>query len=237
MKLDVLAIAAHPDDVEITCGGLMIKLADAGKKTGILDLTQGEMGTLGTPSERLKEADKAGKILGLAVRENLRLPDSNLELSRQNKKKIAAVIRKYQPQTVILPHKSKQRHPDHKAASILGYEACYLAGLKKAEISGEPHRPRKILYSSFFLKVDHSFFVDITEQLERKLEAVAAYTSQFNDAMFSSRIYKPDTDIFDLIKTVHRLYGIDIGCRYAEPYWIPEPVLLDDPTSQPVRSI
>ncbi len=237
MKLDVLAIAAHPDDVEITCGGLMIKLADAGKQTGVLDLTQGEMGTLGTPSERLAEADKAGKILGLAFRDNLRLPDSNLELSLENKKKIAAFIRSYRPKTVILPHKSKQRHPDHKMASILGYEACYLAGLKKAKIPGEPYRPKKILYSSFFLKVDHSFFVDITDQLERKLEAVAAYKSQFNDAMFSSQIYKPDTNIFDLIRIVHRRYGIDVGCQYAEPYWMPEPVLLDDPTAQSVRSI
>lgn len=237
MELDVMAIAAHPDDIEITCGGLMIKLADMGKKTGVIDLTQGEMGTLGTPATRLEEAKKAGEIMGLAVRENLHLPDAALQPSMDHKRKIAAMIRKYKPKTIILPHKSKQRHPDHRMASILGYEACYLAGLAKEKLGGEPHRPRKILYASFFMDTPHSFYVDITDQMERKIKAVGAYESQFKDTMTVVQIYKPGENIFDLLEAVHRNYGIAVGCRYAEPYWMHEPILLDDPTTQMVKSI
>jgi len=237
VKLDVLAIAAHPDDIEITCGGLRMKMADMGKITGILDLTEGEMGTLGTPATRRQEAEEAGRMLGLAVRENLRLPDSELEPTVDNRKKIAAVIRTYKPQTIILPYKHKQRHPDHRMASVLGYDACYLAGLAKAKIPGDPHRPHKIIYASSFLDAPHSFFVDITDQFERKKQAVAAYKSQFTNAEQPRLIFKPGHDIFTLMETFHRKYGVEVDCRFAEAFWMAEPILLDDPTIQPVRSI
>jgi bacillithiol biosynthesis deacetylase BshB1 len=237
VKLDILAIAAHPDDVEITCGGTMIKMAEMGKKTGVLDLTEGEMGTLGTPAERLRDAQKAGEIMGLSARENLHLPDSAMEVSNENKLKIAAVIRKYQPQTVLLPYKYNQRHPDHRMASILGYDACFLAGLAKAKLSGQAHRPHKIIYVSSFMKADHSFYVDISEYWERKKESIAAYQSQFNGTKFANQIYKPGINIFELLETYQRSYGIECNCRYAEGFWIPEPILLDDFTAQKPRSI
>ena len=237
MTLDILAIAAHPDDVEITCGGTMIKMAEKGKKTGVLDLTEGEMGTLGTPAERLQDAARAAAILKLAARENLHLPDSAMEASHENKLKIAAVIRKYKPGTVLLPYKYHQRHPDHRIASILGYDACFLAGLAKAQMDGEPHRPHKIIYVSSFLPAEHSFFVDISEYWERKKESIAAYKSQFNGGKFANQIYKPGINIFELLETYQRQYGIETNCLYAEAFWMPEPVVLDDFTSQPVRSI
>lgn len=237
MKLDILAIAAHPDDVEITCGGTMIKMADMGKKTGVLDLTEGEMGTLGTPSERLRDAEKAGEILGLSARENLHLPDSALEITHDNKMKVAAIIRKYKPQTVILPYKYNQRHPDHRIASVLGYDGCFLSGLVKAKLDGEPHRPHKIIYASSFMKVEQSFFVDISDFWERKKQSIAAYKSQFNGTKFANQIYKPGINIFELLETYQRQYGIETNCHYAEGFWIPEPILLDDPTTQTVRSI
>lgn len=237
MKLDVLAIAAHPDDVEITCGGTMIKLADLGRKTGILDLTEGEMGTMGTPAERLEDAADAAKILELAMRENLHLPDAALELTRENRLKIAQVIRDYQPDLVILPHRFSQRHPDHRIASILGYDACFLAGLKKAALDGTPHRPHKIIYATSFMEVRHTFFVDVTAQFERKHKAVAAFRSQFDGSAQSRQIFKPGNDIFELMNTYCRKYGIEVGCIYAEAFYIPESILIDDPAEMKVRSI
>jgi len=237
VKLDILAIAAHPDDVEITCGGTMAKMAKMGKKTGVLDLTEGEMGTLGTPAERLRDAAKAAEILKLSARENLHLPDSAMEVNHENKMKIAAVIRKYKPQTVLLPYKYSQRHPDHRIAAVLGYDACYLAGLAKAQMAGEPHRPHKIIYVSSFLKAEHSFFVDISDYWEQKKASIAAYKSQFNGSKFANQLYKPGINIFELLETFQRHYGIDANCLYAEAFWMPEPILLDDFTTQPVRSI
>ena len=237
MMLDVMAIMAHPDDAEITCGGTLIKLADRGRKTGVIDLTEGEMGTLGTPAERLRDAEKAADILGLAVRENLHMPDSALDVTTDNKLKIAALIRTHRPQTVILPLPEDQRHPYHRQAALLGYDACFLAGLAKAKLSGQPHRPRKIIYASSFIEVTHSFFVDISEQFERKKQAVAAYTSQFDGSEQSRRIFKPGNDIFELIDVYHRKYGIEVGCRYAEAFRTVEPVLIEDPTTLPVQSI
>ncbi len=237
MKLDVLAIAAHPDDVEITCGGTMLKLADLGKKTGVLDLTEGEMGTLGTPAERLEDAASAAKILNLSMRENLHLPDAALELSRDNRLKIAQVIRNYQPDIVILPYRDCQRHPDHRITSIIGYDACFLAGLKKAALEGSPYRPRKIIYATSFIETKHSFFVDISEQFERKQKSVEAYRSQFDGSAQSRQIFKPGNDIFELMNVYCRKYGIEVGCIYAEAFYICESMLVDDPSEMKVRSI
>ncbi|MFH2036213.1 MAG: bacillithiol biosynthesis deacetylase BshB1 [Candidatus Zixiibacteriota bacterium] len=235
-KLDVLAIAAHRDDVEITCGGTIIKLVDEGRKVGVLDLTQGEMGTKGTAEEREQDSIDASKVMGLSWRGNLSFPDAGIEVNRANKLHIARVIRQFQPDLVILPYWI-QRHPDHLAASLLGYDACYLAGLKKLEIGGEPHRPRKIIYTSSFRDVKHSFFVDITPQMERKLEAVAAYKSQFDGSPQSKEIYKPGVDIFEFMKTSAAYYGQLVGVQYAEAFTIKENILIDDIINMPVRSI
>src|SRR6202795_2682755 len=129
MKLDLLAIGPHPDDVELTSGGTLLKMAEEGYRTGILDLTQGETGTRGTPETRLREAARAGKILGVKVRRNLGLPDAHLRVCDEQKVAIDEVLREFEPRTVILPY-WEGRHPDHYTSSILGYEACFIAGLK-----------------------------------------------------------------------------------------------------------
>jgi bacillithiol biosynthesis deacetylase BshB1 len=234
--LDALAITAHRDDAEIICGGTLIKLIDKGRKVGVLDLTEGEMGSKGTPEDREKDAIEAAKIMGLSWRGNLSLPDAGVEVTHRNKLKIVQVIRKFKPQLIILPI-WEQRHPDHLAASQLGYDACFLAGLKKLEIDGEPHRPRKIIYASSFREMRHSFFVDITRQMSRKLDAVAAYKSQFDGTPSAKEIFKPGVDIFEFMMTTARYYGQLVGVEYAEAFVIKESILIDDPLEMPVRSI
>jgi len=234
-KLDVLAVAAHRDDIEITCGGTIIKLTDKGKKVGVLDLTRGEMGTRGTADEREREAFVASDLMALAWRDNLSLPDADVEVNRENKIEIAKVIRQSRPSLVILPF-WQQRHPDHLSANLLGYDACYLSGLTKLDIGGEPHRPRKIIYSSSFRDVRHSFFVDITDQFQRKLESVRAYKSQFGSAQ-SKMIFKPGVDIFEYMTVTAKYYGQMVGADYAEAFSIRENILIDDPAEMPVQSI
>src|ERR1700756_1021713 len=178
MTLDLLAIAAHPDDVELTCGGTLLKMAQRGYKTGILDLTAGEMGTRGTPETRAKEAARAAKLLGASWRGVLGVPDSDVQASRQHKLRLASVIRELRPKTVILPY-WEARHPDHYNASTLGYEGCFLAGLKQLPIEGAPHRPFKILYATSFSEVRPTFVVDITPEYEQRRRAILAFSSQF----------------------------------------------------------
>ncbi|UCD93446.1 MAG: bacillithiol biosynthesis deacetylase BshB1 [Candidatus Zixiibacteriota bacterium] len=234
--LDALAITAHRDDAEIICGGTLIKLIDKGKKAGILDLTEGEMGSKGTAEDRERDSIEAAKSMGLSWRGNLSLPDSGIEVTRENKLKIAQVIRKFKPELIILPIWA-QRHPDHLAASQLGYDACFLAGLKKLEIDDEPHRPRKIIYASSYRDMKHSFFVDITGQMSRKLDAVAAYKSQFDDTPSAREIFKPGVDIFEFMTTTAKYYGQLVGVEYAEAFTTKENILIDDPLGMPVRSI
>jgi bacillithiol biosynthesis deacetylase BshB1 len=236
VKLDILAIAAHPDDIEITCGGLLIKMAKSGRKTGALDLTRGEMGTLGDTGDREAEAAAAADVLGLSYRENFSLPDSALEFNQENKLKIAAVIRATQPELVILPH-WQQRHPDHRVCSQLGYDACFLAGLKKLDVDGEPYRPRKIIYVSYFRNTDYSFLVDISDEFEQKCEAVAAYRSQFANPVTAKHIFQPGIDIFDLMRTRAAALGQLVNVKYAEAYTVKEQTLIDDPQKMPVQSV
>src|SRR5579863_8559376 len=174
MNLDLLAIAAHPDDVELTCGGTLLKMAQLGYKTGILDLTAGEMGTRGTPETRATEAAKAAKLLRASWRGTLGVPDSDVQPSRPHKLRLAAVIRQLRPKTVILPY-WEARHPDHYNASPLGYEGCFLAGLKQLPLEGEPHRPFKILYYTLFADVRPTFVVDITGQYKQRRKAILAF--------------------------------------------------------------
>lgn len=239
MKLDLLAIAAHPDDVELTCGGTLIKMAQLGYKTGVLDLTRGEMGTRGTPEIRLQEAQRAGEIMGLAVRENLSLPDARLEVSEEYKLAVASKIREWQPHTVILPY-WEGRHPDHYNAAKLSYEGCFLAGLKQLSIPGEAFRPFKILYSTTYDEtVRPSFAVDITAQFERRHEAILAYESQFRPKKRedSSRVHIPLDELEDRVNLTARHCGRMIGVKYAEPFLVREILQVEDVVKMPVRSL
>src|SRR5262252_4212029 len=208
MILDVLAIAAHPDDVELTCGGTLLKMAQKGYKTGILDLTAGEMGTRGTPETRAKEAAAAAKVLQVVFRGNLGIPDSDVQPNRENKLKLAQKIRELRPRTVILPY-WEARHPDHYHASTLGYEGCFLAGLKQLPIDGEPYRPFKILYSTAYALVSPTFVVDITEQFERRRRAILAFRSQFRPkpGERKSKVYLAIDRLEDEMAQLARHYG------------------------------
>ncbi len=236
VKLDILAIAAHPDDTEITCGGTLIKMVQRGRKVGALDLARGEMGTYGTEEDRDAERAEAARVMGLAWRGNLSLPDSAIEYVQENKLKIAQVIRDTRPELVVLPH-WEQRHPDHHACSLLGYDACFLAGLKKINLGGEPHRPRKIIYASYYRNLSNSFLVDISDQFEKKCEAVAAYKSQFSDNNIARQIFHPGVTVFELMRDRGASLGHMVGVAYAEAFTIKEQILVDDPQTMPVRSI
>jgi bacillithiol biosynthesis deacetylase BshB1 len=243
MKLDLLAIAAHPDDVELTSGGTLLKMAHAGYKTGILDLTAGEMGTRGTPETRAKEAAKSAKILRVSWRGTLGVPDSDVQPSRQHKLRLAAVIRELRPQTVILPY-WEARHPDHYHASTLGYEGCFLAGLKQLPIDGEPHRPFKILYSTAFAQIRPTFVVDITPQFEQRRRAILAFSSQFHPKKGESPRQFKKTNVFlaidrleDEMNLLARHYGEMIGVEYGEPFLIKELMQVNDVVKMDVRSI
>ncbi|MFH1894150.1 MAG: bacillithiol biosynthesis deacetylase BshB1 [Candidatus Zixiibacteriota bacterium] len=236
IKLDALAIAAHRDDIEITSGGLMLKLHDLGYKTGGLDFTRGEMGTQGNEGDREREAEAASKVLGLTLRENLGLPDAQIEFNRGNVLKTVRVLREYRPHLVILPY-WEQRHPDHYHCYRIAREACYFAGLEKLDCEGEPFRPHKILYSTYYREPEPSFVVDISDQFERKLEAVKCYMSQFDPSCESKQIFVPGIDIYDFIRTRDREYGMQIRKQYAEPYVIKETIEIDDPVRMLVASI
>lgn len=243
MTLDLLAIAAHPDDVELTCGGTLLKMAQFGYKTGILDLTAGEMGTRGTPETRAKEATKAAKILRASWRGTLGVPDSDVQPSREHKLHLAAVIREHRPKTVILPY-WEARHPDHYHASTLGYEACFLAGLKQLPIDGEPYRPFKILYATSFAEVRPTFVVDITPQYEQRRRAILAFSSQFRPPKGQSRAQFKKTSVFLAIdrlefhmNQIARQYGEMIGVQYGEPFLVKELMQVHDVIKMDVRSI
>jgi bacillithiol biosynthesis deacetylase BshB1 len=236
MNLDVLAIAAHPDDVELTCGGTLIKMAGMGYRTGVLDLTRGEMGTRGTPEVRDREALAAAKIMGLAMRANAGLPDSRLDTKEDYKRAIAVHIRKLQPKTVILPY-WEGRHPDHYTASKLGYEACFIAGLKRYPLEGEPFRPFKILYSAAYSTVAPIFAVDITEQYERRREAILCYSSQFTPVERGEKVFMPLDRLEAEMNLMASHYGRMIGVRYAEGFVVREVFQVDDIVKMPVRSI
>jgi len=238
MKLDLLAVAAHPDDVELTCGGTLLKMSQAGYQTGILDLTRGEMGTRGTPETRLREAAHAAKILRVKVRRNLGLPDARLEVREEYKMAIAEVIRELQPRTVILPY-WEGRHPDHTAAAHLGYQACFVAGLKNYPLVGAPFRPFKVLYAAAYENVRLTFAVDITKQYDRRRHAILAYASQFLPPKNApkSKVFLPLDELEERMALQARHYGRTIGVRYAEGFVIREAMQVDDVVKMPVRSL
>jgi bacillithiol biosynthesis deacetylase BshB1 len=239
--LDVLAIAAHRDDVEQTCGGTLLKMAQHGRRTGILDLTQGEMGTRGTAEDRAQEAAEAAKILRVSWRQALDIPDGRVENTFENRLKVARVIREQRPRVVILPY-WKGRHPDHYTASALGYEACFLAGLAKLDFGADtgatkPHRPFKIIYATLYYDVRPTFVVDITELFEARFQALMAYKSQFSDQEAGKDLFPAQAEIRARIEAMARFYGLLGGVTYAEPFLQKEVGLVEDLTMIPVKSI
>src|SRR3981081_11643 len=238
MRLDLLAIAAHPDDVELTCGGTLIKMAQHGDKTGVLDLTAGEMGTRGTQETRAKESARAAKLLGVSWREVLGVSDSDVQPSRQHKLRLATVIRQVRPRTVIIPY-WEARHPDHYHASTLGYEGCFLAGLKELPIEREAYRPFKILYSTAYANVRPTFVVDISAQYDQRKRAILAYSSQFlgNVPVDKGAVHLGLDELENEMSQLARHYGQMIGVNYGEPFLIKELVRVDDVVKMEVRSI
>ena len=242
--LDILAIAAHRDDVEQTCGGTLVKMAQRGQRTGILDLTQGEMGTRGTAEDRAREAADAARILGVAWRWALDIPDGRVENTWENRLKVARVVREQRPRVVILPY-WQGRHPDHYTASTLGYEACFLAGLAKATLNRQglsddpllPHRPFKIIYATLYYDVRPTFVVDITDQFETRFQSLMAYKTQFTDQEAGKDVFPAQSEIRSRLETMARFYGMLGGVTYAEPFLQKEVGLVDDLTVIPVKSI
>ena len=236
LRADVLAIAAHRDDVEQTCGGTLLRMAARGLRTAILDLTQGESGTRGTAEERAREAEEAARLLGVGWRQALSLPDGAIENTLQNRLEIVRVLRLLRPRVVILPY-WQARHPDHATVATLGYDACFLSGLRKVDTDADPHRPFKIVYASLYADVRPSFVVDITPFIEQRHLALMAYQSQYANQAAGSALFVPEEEIRERTQAEARHYGLLAGVRYGEPFVQKEVGLVDDLTLLPVQSI
>ncbi len=238
MPVDVLAIAAHRDDVELTCAGTLLRAVDAGHRTGILDLTAGETGTRGSAELRAQEAERAAEVLGVSERRNAGLPDAHLQNTDQMRRVVVEHIRHFAPRVVILPF-AVGRHPDHRRASELGRDACFLAGLAKYDAAGAPHRPFKILYALSYREdpVKPTFVVDITPQFERKMAAIRCYASQFDGAKAAGEIFPTGQDLYSLVETQNAHYGSLIRTRYGEPFFTDETMAVDDVTALGVQSM
>jgi N-acetylglucosamine malate deacetylase 1 len=228
-SLDILAIAAHRDDVELTCGGTLIKAAARGQRTAIIDLTQGEMGTRGSAQLRAEEASKAAEILGVAARENAGLPDAGIENTPATRRQVAILIRKFRPRIVIAPAQ-RGRHPDHRIAAELIRDACFIAGLAKIDPATAPHRPLKVIhcvtYRQDFEKP--TFVVDISAEFERKMQAVRCYGSQFDGATQAGEVYPNGEPLYDVIRYHASHYGSLIRTRYGEAFYTDETMRVDD---------
>ncbi|MFP5236309.1 MAG: bacillithiol biosynthesis deacetylase BshB1 [Acidobacteriota bacterium] len=233
---DVLAIAAHRDDVEQTCGGTLLRSAARGLRTAILDLTQGEAGTRGTAADRAREADEAARLLGVAWRQALDLPDGAIANTYENRLKIVRVLRELRPRVVILPY-WQARHPDHAIVASLGYEACFLSGLSKIDTGTAPFRPFKLVYASLYADVRPSFVVDITPFIEQRHAALMAYKSQYANQQQGSGLFVPEEEIRERTFAEARHYGLLAGVTYGEPFVQKEVGLVDDLTLLPVQSL
>jgi bacillithiol biosynthesis deacetylase BshB1 len=233
---DVLAIAAHRDDVEQTCGGTLLRMAARGLRTAILDLTQGEAGTRGTAEDRADEAAEAARLLGVGWRQALNFPDGAVENTVANRIEIARVLRLVRPRVVILPY-WQARHPDHAITGTLGYDACFVSGLAKVDTGAPPHRPFKIVYAGLYADVRPSFVVDITPFIEQRHAALMAYKSQYKNQSTGSGLFVPEEEIRERTFAEARHYGLLAGVPYGEPFVQKEVGLVDDLTLLPVQSI
>ena len=238
MPVDILAIAAHRDDVELTCAGTLLKAVDAGYRAAILDLTAGESGTRGNADLRADEAKRAAEILGVTERRNAGLPDARLHNSEETRHIVVAEIRHFAPRVVILPF-PVGRHPDHRVASELGRDACFLAGLARYDAPGTPHRPHKILYALSYREdpLKPTFVVDISDQFPRKLDAIRCYASQFDGAKAAGEIFPTGQDLYSLVETQNAHYGSLIRSRYGEPFYTDETLAVEDVVALAVQSM
>ena len=234
MKLDALAFGAHPDDVELCCGGTLVKLGAMGYKTGTITLTRAELGTNGNTEIRAREFTEAGKIMGLSITKSLDIPDGNVQVTEENKLKIIREIREYRPR-IIFVHYWVARHPDHEYGSYLVRDAAYLAGLKKIDTGQKPHRPNKIIFYANRYEFNPSFIVDISEYHDKKIEAIRAYKSQFftkqHDEKTGEITYISRPEFFESIITRAKQYGIYIGAQFGEPFLVREALKIDDPVA------
>ncbi len=238
MPVDLLAIAAHRDDVELTCGGTLIKAVDQGYRTGILDLTAGETGTRGSASLREEESNRAAEVMGVAERRNAGLPDAHLSNDEASRRAVVEHLRHFRPRVVILPF-PVGRHPDHRIASELARDACFLAGLARYDAPGERHRPHKILYALAYREdpVKPTFVVDVSDQFERKLAAIRCYASQFDGAHSAGEIFPTGQDLYSLVETQNAHYGSLIRARYGEPFYTDETMAVEDVVALGVQSM
>ena len=243
--VDLLAIAAHRDDAELTCGGTLAKAARAGHRVGILDLTQGESGTRGDAATRAAEAARAAEALGVHVRLNAGLADAHLHNDEPSRIAVVQAIRATRPRVVILPY-PVGRHPDHRIAAELGRDACYLAGLAKYATAWEggaggtePHRPAKLLYALAYREdpVKPSFVVDVSDSFDAKMAAIRCYASQFDGAKAAGEIFPTGQDLYDLIRVQSAHYGSLIRRPYGEPFYTLETMAVDDVMELGVQSL
>jgi N-acetylglucosamine malate deacetylase 1 len=238
MPVHILAIAAHRDDVELTCAGTLLKAVDAGYQVGILDLTAGESGTRGSAALRAEEAQRAGEILGVSERRNAGLADAHLHNTDETRRIVVQHIRHFAPRVVILPF-PVGRHPDHRIASELGRDACYLAGLVRYKAEGDPFRPHKLLYALSYREdpIKPTFVVDISAQFDRKLAAIKCYGSQFDGAKAAGEIFPTGQDLYSLVETQNAHYGSLIRQRYGEPFFTHETLEVQDVLKLGVQSM
>lgn len=237
--VDLLAIAAHRDDAELLCGGTLARASAQGHRTGILDLTQGEMGTDGSAELREQEADAAARILGVTARRNAGFPDAHLVNTPESRLRVASFIRAFRPRVVILPYR-EGRHPDHRIASQLGYDACFLSGLGKLPLLSDPHRPTKLLYALTYREdaIKPTFVVDITDQIETKMASIACYGTQFEGKTWGGEIFPGgERPLYDQIRMHAARYGSLIRTEYGEPYYTAETMAVDNVVGLEVRSI
>lgn len=235
--LHVLAIFAHRDDAELTCAGTLIKLASQGYRTGVLDLTEGEMGTRGSAELRAQEAERAAVVMGLAVRENLKLPDAGIVNTPDTRRLLTRVIRRHRPAIVIAPAQ-QGRHPDHRVASELIRDACFVSGLAKLEPDLPKHRPRKVIHCLSYREdnIRPTFVVDISDEFERKLEAIRCYSSQFDAVTQAGEVYPNGEPLYDIVRHQAAHYGSLIRTRYGEPFFTTETMRVDDITTLEVAT-
>lgn len=228
--LDILAIMAHRDDAELLCGGTLIKSASRGKRVGVLDLTDGEMGSRGSAAARGREADAAGKQMGLVERRCAHLPDSALENDHESRHVVAGHIRELRPR-VVITHWKLGRHRDHRIACELVRDACFLSALKRLDVEGEPFRPYKLVYATAFREDADppDFVVDVTDVMERKLDVLSVYTSQFEGVTQAGEVYPAgESPLFDQVRAKMAHYGSLIRVGYGEPYRLDEALEVEE---------
>jgi N-acetylglucosamine malate deacetylase 1 len=227
MKLYALAFGAHPDDVEMSCGGTLSMLYRNGKPFGMVDFTRGEMGTRGNANIRAAEAKEAAKILGADVRVNLGIADSNIEMNRRNLLKVVEVMRKYKPEIVFAPYR-EERHPDHVHAHQLVSDAIFYSGLAKLKTGSlAAHRPKRAYYYMQHRTFTPTLYIDISNDYDTKVAAIKAHKSQFfNPASKDPQTMLSTPEFMEYLLGRMRYHGRMAGVRYAEPFWTPEPITL-----------